>query len=72
MPQFSIATEKGERLLMRLFSRKEHAVKNWHARALMIDPKKTKLTLIKTHEIKQVPSWVYRKYAPQQLAPKLK
>jgi hypothetical protein len=57
---------------MRLFSRKECAVKNWHARALMIDPKKTKLTLLKTHEARQLPSWVYRKYAPQQLAPKLK
>jgi hypothetical protein len=68
MPQFSIATEKGERLLMRLFSKKGLAVKNWHARALLIDPKKTKLTLIKTHEVKQVPSWVYKKYAPQQLA----
>ena len=57
---------------MRLFSRKGRAVKNWHARALMIDPKKVKLTLIRTHEAKQLPSWVYKKYAPQQLAPKLK
>ena len=72
MLQFNIATEKGERLLMRLFSKKGHAVKNWHTRALLIDPKKTKLTLIRTHKAKQLPSWVYRKYAPQQLAPKLK
>lgn len=72
MKRIDVATEKGERLLMRLFSRKGRAVKNWHARALMIDPKKTKLTLIRTHEAKQLPSWVYRKYAPQQLAPKLK
>jgi hypothetical protein len=57
---------------MRLFSRKGHAVKNWHARALMIDPKKTKLTLIRTHEGKQLPLWVYRKYAPQQSTLKLK
>jgi len=68
MPQFSIATEKGERLLMRLFSRKGCAVKNWHARALLIDPNKTKLTLIRTNNYKQVPLWVYKKYAPQQLA----
>jgi hypothetical protein len=54
--------------LMRLFSRKGRAVKNWHARALLIDPNKTKLTLIKTHAVKQVPLWVYKKYAPQQLA----
>ena len=57
---------------MRLFSKKGHAVKNWHTRALLIDPKKTKLTLIKTQEVKQVPLWVYKKYAPQQLAPKLR
>jgi hypothetical protein len=72
MPQLNIATEKGERLLMRLFSKKGHAVKNWHTRALLIDLKKTKLTLIKTQEVKQVPLWVYKKYAPQQLAPKLR
>lgn len=57
---------------MRLFSRKGRAVRNWHLRALMIDPKKTKLTLIRTHEAKQLPIWVYRKYAPQQLTSKLK
>jgi hypothetical protein len=57
---------------MRLFNRKGRAVKNWHSRALIIDPKKTKLTLIRTHKAKQLPSWVYRKYAPKQLIPKLK
>jgi hypothetical protein len=57
---------------MRLFSRKGHAVKNWHARAMLIDPNKTKLTLIKTNNCKQVPLWVYKKYAPQQLATNLK
>jgi len=54
--------------LMRLLSRKGRAVKNWHARALLIDPNKTKLTLIRTNNYKQVPLWVYKKYAPQQLA----
>jgi len=29
---------------MRLFGRKGYAVKNWHAKALLIDLKKTKLT----------------------------
>ncbi len=57
---------------MRLFSKKGRAVKNWHTRALMIDPKKTKLTLIRTQEAKQLPLWVYRKYASQQSASKLK
>jgi hypothetical protein len=53
---------------MRLFHRKGHAVKNWHSRALIIDPKKTKLTLCSKKAAKQVPAWVYKKFVPQQLA----
>jgi hypothetical protein len=53
---------------MWLFSRKGRAIKNWHERALMIDLKKTKLTIVKTHQSKQLPSWVYRKFVPQQSA----
>jgi hypothetical protein len=53
---------------MRLFRRKSRAVKNWHARALTIDPKKTKITIIGKNVAKQVPVWVYKKYAPQHLA----
>jgi hypothetical protein len=52
---------------MRLFRRKRRAVKNWHTRALMIDPNKTRITIVKTKTEKQIPLWVYRKYAPQQL-----
>jgi hypothetical protein len=52
---------------MRLFRRKGRAVKNWHSRALLIDPKKTKLTLTSKTATKQVPAWVYKKYLPQQL-----
>ncbi|MBN1358712.1 hypothetical protein JW988_08085 [Candidatus Bathyarchaeota archaeon] len=52
---------------MRLFRRKGHAVKNWHARALIIDPNRTKITIVKTKTEKQIPLWVYKKYAPQQL-----
>jgi hypothetical protein len=54
-----------EKVSMRFFRRKGDAVKNWHARALIIDPKETKLTLIRTKKAKQLPAWVYRKYAPQ-------
>jgi hypothetical protein len=53
---------------MRLFRRKSHSVKNWHARAMTIDPKKTKITIVSKHKPKQVPVWVYKKYAPQCLA----
>jgi len=56
-----------EKASMRLFRRKRGAVKNWHARALMIDPNKTRITIVKTKTNKQIPLWVYRKYAPQQL-----
>ena len=57
-----------EKVSMRLFWRKERAVKNWHTRALTIDPKKTKITIVRTKKDKQLPLWVYRKYAPQQLS----
>jgi hypothetical protein len=56
------------RKLMRLFRRKGHAVKNWHSRALIIDPKKTRLTLITKKATKQVPAWIYKKYVQQQLS----
>ena len=54
--------------MMKLFSRKGQAVKNWHARALTIDPKKTRLTLISTNGAKCIPAWVYKKYATQPTA----
>ena len=56
-----------EKVSMRLFHRKSRAVKNWHARALTIDPNKTKLTIIHKKVPAQVPAWVYKKYAPQHL-----
>jgi hypothetical protein len=57
-----------EKVSMKLFRRKDRAVKKWHARALMIDPNKTRITIVKTKTPKQVPIWVYKKYAPQQLS----
>jgi hypothetical protein len=39
-----------------------------YTRALMINPNKTRITIVKTKKEKQVPLWVYRKYAPQQLS----
>jgi hypothetical protein len=64
------ATEK-EKASMKLFRRKGHAVKNWHTRALMINPSETRITIVKTKTEKQIPLWVYRKYAPQQLPQQL-
>jgi hypothetical protein len=64
------ATEK-EKASMKLFHRKGRAVKNWHARALMINPNTTRITIVKTKTEKQIPLWVYKKYAPQQLTPQL-
>jgi hypothetical protein len=66
-PRHAFAVEK-EKASMKLFRRKSHAVKNWHARALTIDPNKTKITIIRKKAPKQVPMWVYKKYAPQYLA----
>ena len=47
---------------MKFFNRKNRALKNWHARAMMIDPKKTRLILLGNEEIKHVPPWVYKKF----------
>jgi hypothetical protein len=66
-PRLDVWMEK-EKASMRLFRRKSRAVKNWHARALTIDPKKTKLTIISKNVPKRVPPWVYKKYVPQHLA----
>jgi hypothetical protein len=52
---------------MRLFRRKGHAVKKWHERAMMIDPKKTKLTIISTDGAKHIPPWVYKKFSMPQI-----
>jgi hypothetical protein len=57
-----------EKASMRFFRRKGRAVKNWHARALLIDPKKTKLTIISEKATKQIPAWVYKKYVPQHIS----
>jgi hypothetical protein len=65
-PRLDIVMEK-EKVSMRLFRRKSRAVKNWHARALTIDLTKTKLTIVRKKTPKQVPAWVYKKYAPQYL-----
>jgi hypothetical protein len=51
---------------VKLFSRKSKAVKKWHSRALLIDPKKTKLILLGNDEVKSVPPWVYKKFNLQQ------
>jgi len=54
---------EGRAASMRLFSKKGRAVKNWHARAMLIDTRRTKLTLISTSHVKHVPPWVYEKFA---------
>jgi len=56
-----------EKVSMRLFRRKGRAVKNWHSRALLIDLKKTKLTIISEKATKQIAAWVYKKYVPQHI-----
>jgi len=42
-----------EKVRVKFFRKKGQAVKNWHVRALMIDPKKTKLVLIRKKVTKQ-------------------
>ena len=57
-------TRRGS-LPVKLFRRKGQAVKNWHARALLIDPKKTKLILISSKKTKNVPAWAYEKFVAE-------
>jgi hypothetical protein len=47
---------------VKFFSRKSKALKKWHNRALLIDPKKTKLILLGTDDGKSVPPWVYKRF----------
>jgi hypothetical protein len=45
------------------FHRKSRAVKNWHNRALVIDFKKNRLTIIQEGvEERRIPAWAYKKY----------
>lgn len=54
--------KKGDSFTVKFLSRKSRAVRNWHARAMMIDPKKTKLVFLGNEEIRNVPSWVYKEF----------
>jgi hypothetical protein len=48
---------------LKFFHRKSRAIKNWHNRALLIDFKKTRLTIIQDGlEEKTVPAWAYKKF----------
>jgi hypothetical protein len=51
---------------VKFFNRKKHGIKNWHARAMMIDPKKTHLIIVGNQRVKHVPPWVLEKFATQQ------
>jgi hypothetical protein len=57
-----LCNEERRQASMRLFRRKGQAVKKWHERAMMIDPKKTKLTIHRSRKVKSVPAWAYKKF----------
>lgn len=46
---------------MRLFRRRGNAIKNWHNRAMLIDFRKTKLTILDRKE-GGISGWVYQEY----------
>jgi hypothetical protein len=46
---------------MKLFHRKGNAIKNWHNRAMLIDFRKTKLTILDRQDGK-ISDWVYQEY----------
>ncbi|XHH09267.1 MAG: hypothetical protein ACFCUE_01195 [Candidatus Bathyarchaeia archaeon] len=48
---------------MRLFHRKNQAVKNWRNKALLIDFKTTHLTIIEDeNSVRKVPAWAYKEF----------
>jgi len=59
--------EERSQVSMRLFRRKGHAVKKWHERAMMIDPKRTKLTIRRSRKVKNAPAWAYKKFSLPQI-----
>jgi hypothetical protein len=55
--------EKGEGLFLRLFHKKGQAIKNWRTRALLIDTRKTHLTIIEDeNNVRKVPAWAYKEF----------
>jgi hypothetical protein len=59
--------EERRQASMRLFRRKGYAVKKWDERAMMIDPKKTKLTIRRSRKVKNAPAWAYKKFSLPQI-----
>jgi hypothetical protein len=48
---------------LRLFHRKSHAIKNWRNRALLIDLRKTHLTIVEDeNNVRKVPEWAYKEF----------
>jgi hypothetical protein len=52
-----------EKAQVRLFHRKSKAVENWHNRALTINFRTTRLTIIEGNSpTRKVPAWAYKKF----------
>jgi len=48
--------------MLQIFSNKGKTVKKWRSRAWSIDPKKTKLTLLRMEPAGHVPPWIQKAY----------
>ena len=49
---------------MRAFRKDDKALKRWRLKAMLVDTRKTRLTILSTADVKHVPPWVYRKFVP--------
>ena len=47
----TLPLDKGETDMFQLFQKKSKVLKNWHSKAMLIDPRKTKLTIICSWEL---------------------
>ena len=61
--QATLLNSKEKAEMLSLFKKKNRAIKKWRSRAWSIDPKKTRLTILKAKTPRRhVPPWIYKKH----------
>jgi hypothetical protein len=50
--------------LLKIFRKNDNAVKRWRLKAMLVDTRKTRLTILSTADFRHVPPWVYKKFVP--------
>jgi len=50
-------------MMMMNFLKKNRSVKKWREKALMIDPHKTRITILSPKRNRHLPIWLYKEFA---------